>query len=165
MESCQYPLISCFTLDDAPFFEGGTLIGMSGKKLRVILSGDSAYVMPFFSFKTGLILAHVSGGTLAVNVALKVLELKEQTSASHHPIILPLPTAIVLNYAALDFNFTSWMTADNLQVLRSEQSSGNLPGLKELAEQKDHLKHIVSVQRLVVSRKVEIYQCRVPLAW
>lgn len=102
----------------------GSLLGMSGKKLRVILSGDSA------------------GGTLALNVVLKALELKEQTSASHHPIILPLPTAIVLNYAALDFNFTSWMTADNLQVLRSEQSSGNLPGIKELAEQKDHLKHI-----------------------
>ena len=50
---------------------------------------------------------------------------------------------MVLNYAALDFNFTSWMTVDNLRVLRSEQSSGNLPGLKELAEQKDHLKHIV----------------------
>jgi hypothetical protein len=57
--------------------------------------------------------------------------------------MLPLPAAMVLNYAALDFNFTSWMTADNLRVLRSEQSSGNLPGMKELAEQKDHLKHIV----------------------
>jgi hypothetical protein len=49
---------------------------------------------------------------------------------------------MVLSYPALDFNFTSWMTVDNLRVLRSEQSSGNLPGLKELAEQKDHLKHI-----------------------
>ncbi len=53
---------------------------------------------------------------------------------------------MVLSYAALDFNFTSWMSANNLRVLRSEQSSGNLPGLKELAEQKDHLKHVVSGQ-------------------
>ncbi|KAF8160802.1 Alpha/Beta hydrolase protein [Crassisporium funariophilum] len=102
----------------------GKLIGMSGKKLSIILSGDSA------------------GGTLAVNVVLKILELRQLGATAHHPIILPLPTAVVLNYAALDFNFTSWMTADNLRVLRSEQSSGNLPGLKELAEQKDHLKHI-----------------------
>ncbi|KAF8813803.1 alpha/beta-hydrolase [Phlegmacium glaucopus] len=102
----------------------GQLIGMSGKKLSVIMCGDSA------------------GGTLAVNVILKILELRHSAPTSHHPIILPLPTAMVLNYAALDFNFTSWMTVDNLRVLRSEQSSGNIPGLKELAEQKDHLKHI-----------------------
>ncbi|KAJ3497990.1 hypothetical protein NLJ89_g10278 [Agrocybe chaxingu] len=103
---------------------GGKLIGMSGKKLKVILSGDSA------------------GGTLAVNVVIRILELTALAASSHQPINLPLPTAVVLNYAALDFNFTSWMTADNLRVLRSEQSSGNLPGLKELAEQKDHLKHV-----------------------
>ena len=73
-------------------------------------------------------------------MVLKIIELRQLAPASHHPIILPLPTAMVLNYAALDFNFTSWMTVDNLRVLRSEQSSGNM---KELAEQKDHLKHIV----------------------
>ncbi|KAF8973116.1 Alpha/Beta hydrolase protein [Flammula alnicola] len=102
----------------------GKLIGMSGRKLSVIISGDSA------------------GGTLALNVVVKTLELRQLASSSHQPINLPLPTAIVLNYAALDFNFTSWMSADNLRVLRSEQSSANVPGLKEVAEQKDHLKHV-----------------------
>lgn len=86
----------------------------------------------------------ISGGTLAVNVVIRILELRQVANSSHQPINLPLPTAMVLNYAALDFNFTSWMSANNLRVLRSEQSSGNLPGLKELAEQKDHLKHVVS---------------------
>ena len=76
-------------------------------------------------------------------MVVRILELRHVAPTSHHPTIIPLPTAMVLNYAALDFNFTSWMTVDNLRVLRSEQSSGNLPGLKELAEQKDHLKHIV----------------------
>ena len=75
-------------------------------------------------------------------MVVKILELRH-LAPTPHLTTLPLPTAMVLNYAALDFNFTSWMTADNLRVLRSEQSSGNLPGLKELAEQKDHLKHIV----------------------
>jgi hypothetical protein len=81
---------------------------------------------------------------LAVNVVIKVLELRNISYATHQPFNLPLPTAIVLSYPALDLNFTSWMSAENLRVLRSEQSSGNLPGLKELAEQKDHLKHVVS---------------------
>ncbi len=55
---------------------------------------------------------------------------------------LPKPHAMALSYAALDFNFTSWMTPDNLRVLTSEQSSGSL---KELAKQKDHLKSVVRI--------------------
>lgn len=90
------------------------------------------------------VLGLLSGGTLALNVVIRILELRHLASSSHQPINLPLPTAVVLNYAALDFNFTSWMSADNLRVLRSEQSSGNIPGLKEVAEQKDHLKNVVS---------------------
>jgi len=87
---------------------------------------------------------HIRGGSLALNVVIKILELRHLATSSHQPINLPLPTAVVLNYAALDFNFTSWMSADSLRVLRSEQSSGNLPGLREVAELKDHLKHVVS---------------------
>ncbi|KAJ3803273.1 Alpha/Beta hydrolase protein [Lentinula aff. detonsa] len=102
---------------------GGAAIGMSGKKLNVVISSDSA------------------GATLAVNVVLKILEHNNMAHVSRK-LSLPLPLALVLNYAALDFNFTSWMTEDNLRILRAEQSSGNLPGLRELAEQKDHLKHI-----------------------
>lgn len=96
------------------------------------------------------------GGTLALNVVIKTLELRQLASASHQPINLPLPTAIVLNYAALDFNFTSWMSADNLRVLRSEQSSGNIPGLKEVAKQKDHLQHVVSTQGSLFNARVEL---------
>ncbi|KAJ4001591.1 Alpha/Beta hydrolase protein [Lentinula boryana] len=101
----------------------GAAIGMSGKKLNVVISSDSA------------------GATLAVNVVLKILEHNNMAHVSRK-LSLPLPLALVMNYAALDFNFTSWMTEDNLRILRAEQSSGNLPGLRELAEQKDHLKHI-----------------------
>lgn len=52
---------------------------------------------------------------------------------------LPTPLALVLNYAALDFNFTSWMTPQNLRVLQTEQSSGHL---SLLPDQKDHLRHV-----------------------
>ncbi|KAJ7647126.1 Alpha/Beta hydrolase protein [Roridomyces roridus] len=101
---------------------GGTVIGMSGKKLNIVLTGDSA------------------GATMAANVVFKVIEHNE--NPANRLSNLPQPIALVLNYPAFDFNFTSWMTPDNLRVLRTEESSGNLPGIKELAAQKDHLKHI-----------------------
>ncbi|TCD71587.1 hypothetical protein EIP91_007334 [Steccherinum ochraceum] len=101
----------------------GKIIGMSGTKLNVIFSGDSA------------------GAHIAVSVMIKILETQIQ---------LPRPTALVLSYAALDFNFTSWMSPANLRVLQSEQSSGYIPGL---AEQKDHFGHI-SPLSMVGDRKV-----------
>jgi len=36
------------------------------------------------------------------------------------PLPLPLPVALILSYAALDMNFTSWMTPENLRVLQIE---------------------------------------------
>jgi len=83
-----------------------------------------------------------SGATLAVNVMIKIVEHNTSTATTVPPPPIPPPLSLVLNYAALDFNFTSWMSPANLRVLRSEQSSGNLPGIKELAMQKDHLGHV-----------------------
>ncbi|KAF8650416.1 hypothetical protein AX16_005222 [Volvariella volvacea WC 439] len=113
----------------------GRVIGMSGRSLKIIISGDSA------------------GATLAVNVVIKILETNNAFQRSSNRAQIPLPTSLVLSYAALDFNFTSWMTAENLKVLRTEQSSGNLPGLKELAAQKNHLQH-VSPLSMVVDKRV-----------
>lgn len=59
----------------------------------------------------------------------KILE----APASSRP--LPRPVSLVLNYAALDFNFTSWMAPAHLKVLRSQASQGHIPGLEEM---KDH---------------------------
>ncbi|PPQ99438.1 hypothetical protein CVT24_005245 [Panaeolus cyanescens] len=102
----------------------GKLIGMSGRKISIILSGDSA------------------GGCLAVNVTLRILELR----AEPEQVYLPLPTAVILNYPALDFNFTSWMSNENLRILKSEQQTsateGDLLALREVVEGKDHLRHV-----------------------
>ncbi|KAH7912001.1 Alpha/Beta hydrolase protein [Hygrophoropsis aurantiaca] len=122
----EYPypfaMDECFDVYRVLMESAGSSIGMSGKKLNVIISGDSA------------------GATLVVGVMIKILQYNsKQMNGSQH---LPHPLALVLNYAALDFNFTSWMSPENLRVLRSEQSSGNLPGLRELASQKDHLQHV-----------------------
>ncbi|KAG1715742.1 hypothetical protein ID866_1410 [Astraeus odoratus] len=123
----EYPypfaMDECFDLYRLLAESNGRCIGMSGKQLNVVLSGDSA------------------GATLVVGVMVKILQYNQSLSSS--PLAkLCLPLALVLNYAALDFNFTSWMSPGNLRVLRSEQSSGNLPGLRELASQKDHLQHV-----------------------
>lgn len=85
-----------------------------------------------------------------MGVVIKILHHNAALPTTTAP--LPAPVALVLSYAALDFNFTSWMSPENLQVLRSEQSSGNLPGIHELASQKDHLQH-VSPLSMVGDRK------------
>ncbi|KAG1731531.1 Alpha/Beta hydrolase protein [Suillus paluster] len=132
----EYPypfaIDECFDVYQAICTSAGRCIGMSGKKLNIILTGDSA------------------GATLVVGVMVKILQHNATLPASTVP--LPAPVALVLSYAALDFNFTSWMSPENLQVLRSEQSSGNLPGIHELASQKDHLQH-VSPLSMVGDRK------------
>ncbi|CAE6403208.1 unnamed protein product [Rhizoctonia solani] len=89
----------------------GKILGMAGDKLSVIMSGDSA------------------GANICCNIMFKILE----TASSPRP--LPKPVALVLNYAALDFNFTSWMAPGHLKVLRSQVSQGHIPGIEEM---KDH---------------------------
>lgn len=59
-----------------------------------------------------------SGAHILTCVIIKTLESKG--------LNLKLPLAVVLNYPALDFNFTSWMSKDHLKVLRSEDTSGYL---------------------------------------
>ncbi|KAG8701259.1 hypothetical protein FRC08_004196 [Ceratobasidium sp. 394] len=89
----------------------GRIIGMAGDKLDVILSGDSA------------------GANICCNVLFRILETPPSSKA------LPKPVSLVLNYAALDFNFTSWMAPAHLKVLRSQASQGHIPGLEDM---KDH---------------------------
>ncbi|KAI0684280.1 alpha/beta-hydrolase, partial [Cytidiella melzeri] len=112
----EYPypfaIDECFDVYRTLVESAGQIIGMSGVKMDTIFTGDSA------------------GAHIAVGVMIKILETQ---------FAVPHPLALQLNYAALDFNYSSWMTPANLRVLQSEQSSGNLQGL---AEQKDHFKHI-----------------------
>ncbi|EMD37855.1 hypothetical protein CERSUDRAFT_123688 [Gelatoporia subvermispora B] len=107
-----YAIDECFDTYRVLVDSAGKLVGMSGSKFSTVLAGDSA------------------GAHIAVAVMLKVLETQ---------FALPHPRALVLNYAALDFNFSSWMSHDHLRVLQSEQSSGHLQGL---VAQKDHFGHV-----------------------
>ncbi|TFY75373.1 hypothetical protein EWM64_g8640 [Hericium alpestre] len=89
----------------------GKAIGMSGKALNVIMTGDSA------------------GATIIIGAVNKMIEHSIRVSdpsstyrwpSSEPPQPLPMPVAMVFSYACLDFNFTSWMTPANLRVLREE---------------------------------------------
>lgn len=49
----------------------------------------------------------------------------------------PLPLSVIWTYPALDFNFTSFMPPEHLQILRQESTAA----IRGVAQQKDHLKH------------------------
>ncbi|CED84341.1 Hormone-sensitive lipase HSL [Phaffia rhodozyma] len=114
-KSPEYPypwaIEECFDAYLALVKSKGSVIGMKSGEINMVLCGDSA------------------GANIVATVMLKILE---------HPDPIPTPVSLLLAYACLDFNFTSWMSPDNLRVLRSEQSSTHLPGMEEV---KDHLAH------------------------
>lgn len=76
-----------------------------------------------------------SGANLAAAMLITILE-----AAPSSPLrALPLPVATLWLYPSLDFNFTSWMSSENLKVLRRDKSSTSLP--ESIVEAKSHLNH------------------------
>ncbi|TDL25905.1 alpha/beta-hydrolase [Rickenella mellea] len=75
----------------------GRLLGMSGEKLNIIMSGDSA------------------GGNIAVNVMFKILE---------SPTPIEHPAGLALTYPALNFAITSWSWPRDPNVVISEHENG-----------------------------------------
>lgn len=96
----------------------GRVIGMGRDTVDVVLTGDSA------------------GANISAAMITSILE-----SPSESPFhSLPLPVGVIWLYAALDFNFTSWMSPENLRVLRRDKSSADLP--EGIIEAKNHFKHM-----------------------
>ncbi|KAK7207069.1 Alpha/Beta hydrolase protein [Myxozyma melibiosi] len=87
----------------------GRCIGLSGHSdLQIVLIGDSA------------------GGNLVAGTILKLL-----TNAAHPP----LPLSVLLIYPALDLNFTSWMSDEQVRLLRQESVHElHSPGLMKRKE-------------------------------
>ncbi|EGG06792.1 hormone-sensitive lipase [Melampsora larici-populina 98AG31] len=95
----------------------GRVIGMGRDAVDVILTGDSA------------------GANLSAAMMISMIE-----AAPDSPFFsLPPPVGILWMYPALDFNFTSWMSEENLRVLRHDSSVSELPG--GILEAKNHLEH------------------------
>ncbi|POW05900.1 hypothetical protein PSHT_10574, partial [Puccinia striiformis] len=95
----------------------GRVIGMGRDMVDIVLTGDSA------------------GANLSAAMIISILE-STPDSPFHS---LRLPVGIIWLYAALDFNFTSWMSPENLRIMRRGNSPSNLPD--GIVEAKSHLDH------------------------
>lgn len=100
-----YALNECYDVYHSIVFTRGKCIGLSGDILpRIVLSGDSA------------------GGNYAAGVTLMILN-STSTSSTGHLMEkgwkgLPLPDGLVLIYPSLDLNIGSWMSDDQMKLIR-----------------------------------------------
>lgn len=100
-----YALNECYDVYHSIIYTRGTCVGLSGETLpRIALSGDSA------------------GGNYAAGVTLMILN-STSTSSTGHLMEegwkgLPLPDGLVLIYPSLDLNIGSWMSDDQMKLIR-----------------------------------------------
>ena len=100
-----YALHECFDTFVAIMETNGACIGLDGNtKPRVALVGDSA------------------GGNFVAAVTLMVLSHNHEVRAGSivNGREIELPSGLVMLYPNLDFTMTSWMSEDQLQVIKSE---------------------------------------------
>lgn len=101
-----YALNECFDVYKQIIITRGACVGMrTGAIPRVVLTGDSA------------------GGNLATGTTLMILEHNQQHAAGGKGMI-PSPAGLVLLYPALDMNIGSWMTEDQMALIR-KPGTGN----------------------------------------
>ncbi|KAI1617358.1 esterase/lipase [Exophiala viscosa] len=98
-----YALNECFDVYTQIVATRGRCIGMKPNTCpRLVLTGDSA------------------GGNLATGTTLMVIQ-SNQTGNSRG--ILPSPAGLVLLYPALDMNISSWMTDDQMALIRNPRTA------------------------------------------
>ncbi|KAK5047965.1 hypothetical protein LTR84_006155 [Exophiala bonariae] len=98
-----YALNECFDVYTQIVATRGRCIGMKPDSCpRIVLTGDSA------------------GGNLATGTALMIIQ---SNQASNTRGILPSPAGLVLMYPALDMNIGSWMTDDQMALIRNPRTS------------------------------------------
>ncbi|KAK1750000.1 hypothetical protein QBC47DRAFT_395025 [Echria macrotheca] len=103
-----YALNECYDVYTTIIHTRGRCIGLSGKEVpRVVVTGDSA------------------GGTLATSMTLMVVE------SGSSPIRrfqgqtdLPVPDGLLLFYPALDMNIGSWMSDEQMALIKDRRMRG-----------------------------------------
>ena len=96
-----YALNECFDVYKQIVATKGRCIGMKSATCpRIVLTGDSA------------------GGNLATGTTLMIIQANSSPSASVRGL-LPSPAGLVLLYPALDMNIGSWMTDDQMNLIRA----------------------------------------------
>ncbi|KAM7189405.1 hypothetical protein V8F33_010093 [Rhypophila sp. PSN 637] len=97
-----YALNECFDVYTTLIKSKGRCIGLSGRKApQVVVTGDSA------------------GGTLATSMTLMVVE-----SLGRSQLGLPVPDGLVVFYPALDMNIGSWMSDEQMQLIKDRRMRG-----------------------------------------
>jgi len=110
-----YALNECFDVYKQIIITRGACVGLrTGAIPRVVLTGDSA------------------GGNLATGTTLMILEHNHQHAAGGKGMI-PSPAGLVLLYPALDMNIGSWMTEDQMSLIRK-------PGTRNKKEYENFIK-------------------------
>ena len=79
--------------------------GTDKTPIKVVIMGDSA------------------GGALVTGVVMKLIEW-------HHSPSVPLPVSVLLCYPALSFEFSGWMSAEQMDLLEQDKTSGVLRVVK-----------------------------------
>ncbi|KAL9622304.1 MAG: hypothetical protein Q9160_003315 [Pyrenula sp. 1 TL-2023] len=100
-----YALNECYDAYHSIVATKGRCIGLQGDDdPRIVLTGDSA------------------GGNLATGVTLMIIQAVGTGPQQDH-IELPLPAGLVLIYPALDMNIGSWMTDDQMALIRNPRTA------------------------------------------
>ncbi|KAF2417506.1 alpha/beta-hydrolase [Tothia fuscella] len=101
-----YALNECYDVYHTIIATRGRCIGFSGGSIpRIVVSGDSA------------------GGNLAVGMVLMVIQsASTETRRWHGEASLPPPEGCVLVYPALDMNIGSWMTDEQMALIRDRRT-------------------------------------------
>ena len=98
-----YALNECFDVYTQIVATRGRCLGMKPDSCpRVVITGDSA------------------GGNLACGTTLMVIQSNQSNTLRG---ILPIPAGLVLLYPALDFNIGSWMTDDQMALIRNPRTA------------------------------------------
>ena len=97
-----YALHECFDVYTMIVATRGRIVGLEPEECpRIVITGDSA------------------GGNLATGTALMIL----QANGSRSSTRLPTPAGLVLMYPALDMNIGSWMTDDQMALIKNPRTA------------------------------------------
>jgi acetyl esterase/lipase len=98
-----YALNECYDVYHMIVATKGRCVGIEGERCpRIVMTGDSA------------------GGNLATGTALMIIQ---SNMAGGRGMTLPSPAGLVLMYPALDMNIGSWMTDDQMALIKNPRTA------------------------------------------
>ncbi|EAQ84042.1 hypothetical protein CHGG_10446 [Chaetomium globosum CBS 148.51] len=103
-----YALNECYDVYTTIIKTRGQCIGLSGKKIpKIVITGDSA------------------GGTLATSTTLMIIESgSSPVRRFQGQTDLPVPDGLILFYPALDMNIGSWMSDEQMALIKDRRMRG-----------------------------------------